>query len=89
MKLPDVYFKYYPTGDYPEGVSWEHHSLKGFSEWVTENKPKEIEMTENQFWNFTALQPLPYEERYWTTFHGIPIRCPEMTEEQQINLRLN
>ena len=86
MKLPIDYFEFYPDfSDIPK-EKWEFHSLRGFSKWCEENHPEEIELEERQFWNFTALQPLPYEEKYWHTFHGIPLRCPRMTRVQQFNL---
>jgi hypothetical protein len=65
------------------------HTLRGFAAWVEKYKPDEIEMTEKQFWYFTCLQPLHAgEEKYWTTFHGIPIRVPEMSEARKTNLKL-
>jgi hypothetical protein len=89
MKLPAAYFELNPC-DYIEGEQLrKYHTLRALAAWTDENKPEEIEMTEKQFWNFTTLQPLPMEERYWNTFHGIPLRCPEMSVAQQINLRLN
>lgn len=84
MKLPEHFFIQNP-GDHPARAG---HTLRELADWVVANKPTKIEMTETQFWNFTLLQPLPYEERYWTTFHGIPIRCPEMTVDQQMRLRI-
>ena len=78
MKLPESYFDGKEFGT----------TLASFGQWVEENKPEEIEMTEKQFWEFTKLQPVPYEERYWNTFHGIPLRCPEMTGSQQRALRI-
>ena len=93
MKLPDNYM--YETMS-PETISSvderRYQTLKGLSDWLNDiyKKPTEIEMTESQFWNFTYLQPLHAgEERYWTTFHGIPIRCSEMTEDQQRRLRIH
>lgn len=85
MKLPLEYFEFYPDNEFAK-EKWKFHSLKGLSEWIMKNKPEEIEMAEKQFWNFTWLQPQPLEERYWRTYHGIPLRCPEMTFEQQCNL---
>lgn len=89
MILPDYFFEFYPDFEDMPKKSWEFHTLRGFAKWVTENKPTNIEITEKQFWNFTLLQPLNAgEERYWTTFHGIPLLVLDMTNRQKALLRL-
>jgi hypothetical protein len=92
MQLPKEYFEYTPC-DFPTGLS-EYHTLRGFRKWVVENDVANddnccIEMMEKQFWHFTELQPIHAgEEKYWTRFNGVPIKCPQMTEDQQRNLGL-
>jgi len=81
MKIPNNYMI-----DTMEGG--KKNTLAGLAAWVEEHKPEEIEMVEYQFWQFTYLQPLPLEERYWNTFHAIPLRCYDMTLDQQRRLRL-
>jgi hypothetical protein len=52
--------------------------------WVFQHKVTEIEMTERQFWNFAALQPVA--EKPWTTFMGRALRVTDMPEEAQKRL---
>jgi hypothetical protein len=83
MKLPKEFLT-------DTGLLGGGNNLSSCRVWVLENKPSVIEMTEHQFWQFVCLQPLHAgEERYWTTFCGVPIICPEMTETQQINLKFH
>ena len=49
--------------------------------WVLDQKVTEIEMTEQQFWNFALLQPVA--EKPWTTFMGRALRVPDMPEDAQ------
>jgi hypothetical protein len=49
--------------------------------WVLDQKVTEIEMTEQQFWNFAQLQPVA--EKPWTTFMGRALRVPDMPEAAQ------
>ena len=82
MKLPPTFLMDTKNEGY-------NNTLSGVADWVEREKPELIEMTEHQFWQFAYLQPLyAGEERYWTTFHGIPIVCPEMKLAQQEKLRL-
>ena len=85
MILPYYYFELNPCDEMPID-KWCFHNLRGFHEWVNANKPDEIEMTEKQWWNFTELQPTPYEEKYWRTFCGIPLRVPGMEYAKQQRL---
>jgi hypothetical protein len=49
--------------------------------WVLENQVTEIEMSEQQFWNFAQLQPVA--EKPWVTFMGRQLRVPKMPEGAQ------
>jgi hypothetical protein len=49
--------------------------------WVLDQSVTEIEMSERQFWNFAALQPV--SEKPWMTFMGRPLRVPDMPEDAQ------
>jgi hypothetical protein len=49
--------------------------------WVLDNEVTEIEMSERQFWNFAALQPV--SEKPWVTFMGRQLRVPDMPEDAQ------
>jgi hypothetical protein len=68
--LPDTMFK-----------DAEHSRLTMLRAWVLDNKVTEIEMNEQQFWNFSQLQPVA--EKPWTTFMGRLIRVPDMPIEAQ------
>ncbi|MGA8611812.1 MAG: hypothetical protein WB760_08865 [Xanthobacteraceae bacterium] len=59
----------------------EHSRLTMLRTWVLDNKVTEIEMNEQQFWNFSQLQPVA--EKPWTTFMGRLIRVPDMPIEAQ------
>jgi hypothetical protein len=48
---------------------------------VLENAVTEIEMKEQQFWNFAQLQPIA--EKPWVTFMGRMICVPDMPVEAQ------
>ena len=52
--------------------------------WVLDHHVTEIDMTERQFWNFAALQPLA--EKPWTTFMGRIINVPDMPSDAQKKL---
>ena len=52
--------------------------------WVLENEVTEIEMREQQFWNFAQLQPVA--EKPWTTFMGRAITVRDMPVEAQKHL---
>jgi hypothetical protein len=71
--LPDTMFK-----------DPEHSRLTTLRAWVLENKVTQIEMNEQQFWNFSQLQPVA--EKPWTTFMGRMIRVPDMPIEAQKHL---
>jgi hypothetical protein len=71
--LPDTMFK-----------SPEQSRLSLLRNWVLENEVTEIEMKEQQFWNFVQLQPIA--EKPWATFMGRIISVPDMPIEVQKNL---
>ena len=52
--------------------------------WVLDNDVTEIEMKEQQFWNFAQLQPVA--EKPWMTFMGRTISVPDMPIEAQKHL---
>ena len=52
--------------------------------WILDNDVTEIDMTEQQFWNFATLQPLA--ETPWTSFMGRQIGVPDMPEVAQRRL---
>lgn len=52
--------------------------------WILENEVTEIEMREQQFWNFAQLQPVA--EKPWTTFMGRTITVRDMPIEAQKHL---
>jgi hypothetical protein len=54
--------------------------------WVLDHQVTEIDMTERQFWNFAALQPLA--EKPWTTFMGRVINVLDMPQDAQKKLGL-
>jgi hypothetical protein len=49
--------------------------------WVLDNEVTQIAMTERQFWNLAALQPLA--EKPWTTFMGRRIFVSDMPVDAQ------
>lgn len=59
----------------------ERSRLTMLRTWVLDNKVTEIEMKEQQFWNFAQLQPVA--EKPWTTFMGRIIGVPDMPIEAQ------
>jgi hypothetical protein len=71
--LPDTMFK-----------TPEQSRLSTLRAWVLENDVTEIEMKEQQFWNFAQLQPVA--EKPWATFMGRIISVPDMPAEAQKNL---
>jgi hypothetical protein len=62
----------------------ERSRLSMLRTWVLENAVTEIEMKEQQFWNFAQLQPIA--EKPWTTFMGRMISVPDMPVEAQKHL---
>ncbi len=52
--------------------------------WVLGNEVTEIEMKEQQFWNFAQLQPVA--EKPWTTFMGRTITVQDMPIDAQKHL---
>ena len=52
--------------------------------WVLDHQVTEIDMSERQFWNFAALQPVA--EKPWTTFMGRLISVSDMPQEAQKRL---
>jgi hypothetical protein len=62
----------------------EQSRLSTLRAWVLDNKVTEIEMKEQQFWNFAQLQPAA--EKPWTTFMGRVISVPDMPVEAQKKL---
>jgi hypothetical protein len=71
--LPDTMFR-----------SPEQSRLSMLRNWVLDNAVTEIEMKEQQFWNFVQLQPIA--EKPWATFMGRIISVPDMPIEAQKNL---
>ena len=61
--------------------------LTSLRNWVIQHQVTEIEMTERQFWNFAALQPVA--EKPWATFMGRALRVPDMPEEAQKRLGID
>jgi len=59
----------------------ERSRLSMLRTWVLENAVTEIEMKEQQFWNFAQLQPIA--EKPWVTFMGRMICVPDMPVEAQ------
>ena len=59
----------------------EQSRLTALRAWVLEQGVTEIEMSERQFWNFAALQPV--SEKPWVTFMGRQLRVPSMPESAQ------
>src|SRR4029077_5971233 len=62
----------------------ERSRLTMLRTWVLDNQVTEIEMKEQQFWNFAQLQPVA--EKPWTTFMGRIISVPDMPLEAQKHL---
>ena len=62
----------------------ERSRLTMLRTWVLNNQVTEIEMKEQQFWNFAQLQPIA--EKPWTTFMGRIISVPDMPIEAQKHL---
>ena len=71
--LPDTMFK-----------DAERSRLSMLRSWVLDNAVTEIEMKEQQFWNFAQLQPIA--EKPWATFMGRVIRVPDMPVDAQKHL---
>ena len=59
----------------------EQPRLTTLRNWVLEHDVTEIEMSEQQFWNFALLQPVA--EKPWVTFMGRQLRVPKMPEDAQ------
>ncbi len=62
----------------------ERSRLSMLRGWVLDNSVTEIEMKEQQFWNFAQLQPIA--EKPWTTFMGRVICVPDMPVDAQKQL---
>jgi hypothetical protein len=62
----------------------ERSRLSTLRSWVLDHKVTEIEMKEQQFWNFAQLQPVA--EKPWTTFMGRIISVPDMPIDAQKHL---
>ena len=62
----------------------EQSRLSMLRTWVLDNDVTEIEMREQQFWNFAQLQPIA--EKPWTTFMGRMISVPDMPVDAQKHL---
>ena len=62
----------------------EHSRLTMLRSWVLDHAVTEIEMKEQQFWNFAQLQPVA--EKPWATFMGRAISVPDMPVEAQKHL---
>ena len=62
----------------------ERSRLSMLRTWVLDHAVTEIEMKEQQFWNFAQLQPIA--EKPWTTFMGRMISVPDMPVEAQKHL---
>jgi hypothetical protein len=60
--------------------------LSPLQKWVLENGVTEIEMSEQQFWNFVSAQPVA--EKPWTTYMGRLLHVTDMPEEVQKRLGL-
>lgn len=61
--------------------------MSSLRSWVLDENVTEIEMTERQFWNFAALQPV--SEKPWGTFMGRQLRVPNMPEDAQKRLGIH
>ena len=62
----------------------ERSRLSVLRSWVLDHAVTEIEMKEQQFWNFAQLQPVA--EKPWTTFMGRVICVPDMPVDAQKQL---
>jgi hypothetical protein len=62
----------------------ERSRLSVLRSWVLDHAVTEIEMKEQQFWNFAQLQPVA--EKPWVTFMGRAISVPDMPVEAQKQL---
>jgi hypothetical protein len=62
----------------------ERSRLSMLRSWVLDHAVTEIEMKEQQFWNFAQLQPIA--EKPWTTFMGRVICVPDMPVDAQKHL---
>jgi hypothetical protein len=62
----------------------EQSRLSMLRTWILDNEVTEIEMKEQQFWNFALLQPIA--EKPWPTFMGRMISVPDMPVEAQKSL---
>jgi hypothetical protein len=65
-------------------VTDQQPRLTTLRNWVLDHKVTEIEMNEQQFWNFALLQPVA--EKPWVTFMGRALRVPDMPEDAQKRL---
>jgi len=70
----------------PDGMfrNQEQSRLSVLRAWVLEHGVTQIEMNEQQFWNFAQLQPVA--EKPWTTFMGRIIRVADMPVDAQKQL---
>ena len=59
----------------------EQSRLTVLRAWVLDHDVTEIEMNEQQFWNFAQLQPMA--EKPWVTFMGRRLSVPKMPEAAQ------
>ena len=64
--------------------NFEQSRLSTLRAWVLENDVTEIDMREQQFWNFAQLQPVA--EKPWTTFMGRSITVRDMPADVQKHL---
>src|ERR1700730_11489542 len=55
--------------------------LSVLQKWVLENAVTEIEMSEQQFWNFVSVQPVA--EKPWTTYMGRLLHVSDMPTDSQ------
>jgi hypothetical protein len=55
--------------------------LSVLQRWVLENAVTEIEMNEQQFWNFVSVQPVA--EKPWTTYMGRLLHVSDMPTVSQ------
>jgi len=62
----------------------ERSRLSVLRSWVLDHAVTEIEMKEQQFWNFAQLQPAA--EKPWTSFMGRLIRVADMPVDAQKQL---
>ena len=62
----------------------ERSRLTMLRSWVLDHQVTEIEMKEQQFWNFAQVQPIA--EKPWKTFMGRIISVPDMPIDAQKHL---